>query len=161
MRFNNLGQVMFNDRPEMFYHLFNELGLDISNDGYLYDVDSREFIKYKDKNIKTTQYPGITVYCGRNDIVFEPIGNYNLMISLFGYYLDKEFPPEFFIAQYIEDDPTNNKQRVVVKTSKGDVFSPFYNNVYLGYCYCIFALAEQNVFLDNFDIIIGDDEDVK
>lgn len=157
MRMNNLGQIIFDDRPEMFYHLFNEIGLDINNEGYLYDIETRDIIKYKDKYLKTTQYPGISVYAGRNDIVFEPIGNYNLMVSLFGYYLDREFPPEFFIAQYIEDDPSNTLQRVVIKTNKGDIFSPFYNNVYLGYCYCIFALAEQNVYLNNFDIIIGEE----
>lgn len=158
MIMNNLGQLIFDDRPEMFYHLFGEMGLDINREGYLYDIETKDIIKYKDKYLKTTQYPGIPVYAGRNDMVFEPIGNYNLMVSLFGYYLDKEFPPEFFIAQYIEDDSTNTLQRVCVKTSQGDIYSPFYNNIYLGYCYCVFALGGQDVFLNNFDIVIGEDD---
>jgi hypothetical protein len=156
MKINNLGEIVFNDRPEMFYHMFDEIGLDINREGYLYDIDNRNIIKFKDKNIKTTQYPGVPVYCGNNDIVFEPLTNYNLMISLFGYYIDTQCPPDFFIAQYIEDDETNTLQRVVIKTINGDIYSPFYNNIYLGYCYCIFALSDQNVNLDNFDIVLGE-----
>lgn len=153
------GKVTFDDVYEMFYHLFTEIGLGISNNQYLYDQDTGIELRFKDKYIKATVHP-IEIYAGRNDIVFDPARNYNLMVTLFGYYIDKEsHDPDGdkigFIAQYIENEfasKERERQRVVVKTSRGDIASQYYYNIYLGYIECIFILSENfSVDLSNFD----------
>ena len=150
------GVTVFDDVPEMYYNIFTEIGLKINKDHYLEDVDTGIVLRYKDKFIKATNKPYEILYAGKTDILFEPMSNYNLMVSIFGYYIDKEYSdiPGFFKAQYVEDDEAREKQRVVIKTITGDIGSPFYNNVYLGYCYCILTLAGYNVNLDNFDLVI-------
>lgn len=156
MKFLQDGRVMFDDMYEMFYHLFTEIGLSINNNQYLYDQDTGIELKYKDKYIKSTVVP-IPIYAGKNDIVFDPVKNYNLMVSLLGYFIDKEANnPEGdriqFIAQYIEDDQNREKQRVVIKTRNGDFASNFYRNIYLGYIEIIFILADNFIpNLVNFD----------
>ena len=158
MIMNSNFEMEFDDRPEMFYSMFNEIGIDIDHNGYLYDEDSRSPIKFKDKNIKTTKFADEVVYCdNRIDILFEPLENYHLMICLFGYFINKQFPLDCYVAQFIEDNPDKTKQRVVVRTSNGDIFSPFYKNIYLGYCYLIFAMTDQKVNLDKFDIDLGEE----
>lgn len=162
MNFLANGKIVFNDIYEMFYHLFTEIGLSINGNQYLYDQDTGIELKYKDKYIKATVQP-IPIYAGRNDIVFDPIKNYNLMVSILGYYIDKESQNPNgdnigFIAQYIEEipngssDPDKRRQRVVLKTNKGEIRSQFYNNIYLGYIEIIFILSDNFIpDLSNFD----------
>lgn len=153
--------VMYDDIYEMYYELFNTIGLSINKDQYLYDQDTGVVIKYNDKYIKATNVP-MTLYAGRNDIVFEPQKNYNLMVTLFGYFMDKETNMNegcnfSFIAQGIEDNPNpeNKTQRLTVRTSIGDFSSHFYSNLWLGYAELIFVLGNQMgaVDLSNFDVI--------
>ena len=157
MTFNAEGRIVFDDIPEMYYNLFNEIGLSINKDNYLYDTDTDTVLRFKDKYIKASNKPGDDLYAGKTDVVFDPLKNYTLMTSLFGYYIDKEFVdrPGFYIAQYIDDNPEDKHlQRVVVKTQDGDVYSEYYNNTYLGYIEDIFILSGTMVFLKNFDIVI-------
>ena len=152
------GKIMFDDMYELYYHLFLEIGLSINGNDYLYDQDTEILLMYKDKYIKATTFP-VPIYAGRNDIVFDPSQNYNLMVSILGYYIDKESNSDSgdnigFIAQYIEDNDIE-MQRVVVKTKNGDYASQFYHNVFLGYIEVIFLLAHSfNVDLSNFDLVI-------
>lgn len=152
------GKIMFDDMYELYYHLFLEIGLSINGNNYLYDQDTEIPLMYKDKYIKATTFP-VPIYAGRNDIVFDPSQNYNLMVSILGYYIDKESNSDSgdnigFIAQYIEDNDIE-MQRVVVKTKNGDYASQFYHNIFLGYIEIIFLLAHSfNVDLSNFDLVI-------
>ena len=154
---NTQNGVQFSDEFELNYHLFMEIGLSVNYNGYLYDQDTGIEIKYKDKYIKSSTVP-MPLYAGRNDIIFEPAKNYNLMTTLLGYYIDKETNSDDgdrigYIAQYIDDNPTKDKQRIVIKTKRGDIASKFYYNVYLGYIECIFMLGGSLVpDLSNFDI---------
>ena len=157
MTFNAEGRIVFDDVPEMYYNLFNEIGLAINKESYLYDTDTGIVLKFKDKYIKASNKPGEDLYAGKTDVVFDPLKNYTLMTSLFGYYIDKEFVdrPDFYIAQFIDDNPEDKHlQRVVVKTREGDVFSEYYYNTYLGYVENIFNLSGTYVYLKNFDIVI-------
>ena len=81
------------------------------------------------------------------------------MTRLFEYYLDKcqnsddGDQLQGYIAHYIDDDETKEKQRVVVKTvGRGEISSQFYFNVYLAYIDCLFKIAGYNADLSNFDI---------
>lgn len=152
MQYLQNGKVMFDDIYELYYHLFTEMGLSINGDQYLYDQDTMTVLRYKDKFIKATVQP-IEIYSGISDIIFDPARNYNLMITLFGYFLDKESSNIGFCAQYIDD--YMDKQRLIIKTSKGDICSSFYNNLYLAYIECIFKLTDSlDVDLSNFDVAI-------
>lgn len=156
MNFLANGKMSFTDIYEMYYHLFTTIGLSINSNGYLYDQDTCELLKYKDCYIKATVHP-VPIYAGRHDIVFEPMKNYNLMVSMLGYFIDKESNSDDgdnigFIAQYIEETPDREKQRVVVKTHKGLFASQYYTNIYLGYIEVIFALSGNFIpDLSNFD----------
>ena len=156
MNFLPNGKMIFDDIYEMYFQLFAEIGLGINQNQYLYDQDSMIVLKYKDKYIKATVTPQ-EIYAGRTDIVFDPSKNYNLMTTLFGYFIDKESSTEGkikYASQYIEDDPSKTKQRLVVKTANGDIVSSFYFNIYLAYIECIFILSGYNVDLANFDFIM-------
>lgn len=157
MRYLSNGKVMFDDVYEMYYHLFTEIGLSVNANQYLYDQDTMTVLQYKEKYIKATVYP-VEIYAGKTDVVFDPARNYNLMITLFGYFINKESNnPDGdnigYISQYIDDNQTRDKQRLVVKTSRGDITSNFYTNLYLAYIECIFILSGNfSVDLANFDI---------
>ena len=152
------GAMQFDDIFEMYYYLFSEIGLAINSAQYLYDMDTGIVLKYKDKYIKATTIPQ-NIYAGKNDIVFEPEKNYNLMVNMMGYYIDKEAEQNDndigFIAQYTEYDDTEEQQRVVIETSNGTICSKYYHNIYLGYLECIFIISgNTSVDLRNFDNII-------
>lgn len=152
------GTVGFDNIFDMYYELFNEIGLGINTQQYLYDQDTQTVIMFKEKYIKAS-IDGQPIYAGRNDIVFEPAKNYTLMTRLFEYYLDKCQNSDDgdilcgYIAHYIDDDETKEKQRVVVKTvGRGEISSEFYYNIYLAYIDCLFKIAGYNAVLSNFDI---------
>lgn len=154
MNFTGNGFVIFDDIYEMYYNLFTTIGLAVNQNQYLYDQDNGNIIRFKDKYIKATVQP-VTIYAGRNDILFEPARNYQLIIALLGYYIDKNAEEIGFIAQYIDEDKVMEKQRLCIKTKKGLVQSHFYKNIYLGYIECIFILSgDYMVDLSNFDFDI-------
>ena len=158
MHFSPNQKMMFDNISEMYYHLFMEMGLGINSADRLYDQDTMVELQFKEKYIKAST-TGQPLYAGRNDIVFEPARNYQLMVALVGYYIDKEIKTSGdtigYIAQYVEDDANRERQRVVIKTvAKGDIVSQFYLNVYLAYIECIFALADMTVDLSNLDIVM-------
>lgn len=149
----NNGAIEFGDTCEMYYNLFNEIGLGINAQQYLYDQDTGIVLRYKDKYLKasTTIEP---IYAGKSDIVFDPSSNFNCMVTLFGYFIEKirstdDFP---YKAQYVEDNDDRTKQRLVVQTTNGTEYkSEFYNNLYLGFIEVIFQISGFPVNLMNFD----------
>lgn len=167
MKFLPNGKVIFDDVYEMYYYMFNTIGLSINSaNQHLYDQDTQIELRFNDKYIKATVLP-IPIYAGRNDIVFDPSTNYNLMLNIFGYFIDKETASEDgdkigYIAQSIEDElfvgkvGANDikKQRLSVRTTRGDFFSNYYFNIYLAYIEMIFILSGDFVpDLSNFDIV--------
>jgi hypothetical protein len=156
------GKMFFNDLKEMYYNLFIEIGLSINNDNYIYDQDTGIVLKYKDKYMKLSF--NNEVYAGRNDIVFDPSTNYNLMVMLFGYYMEKEAANGNdigYIAQFTEEEFKRTKdqkeryrQRAVVRTRTGDICSNYYYNLYLALIDVIFIISGSlNYDLSNFDIL--------
>ena len=159
MQFLPNGKVMFDDPYEMNYHLFMNMGLSINRDQYLYDQDTMITLKYKDKYIKATVEPR-EIYPGRTDIVFDPAKNYNLVVTLLGYYVEKlTNSPEGdmigYNSQYIEDNSEKTKQRFVIRTMRfGTYESQFYFNLYLAYIEALFVLTDSfQVDLSNFDVL--------
>lgn len=157
MFFTPEGKIAYQSVGELNYNLFMTIGLGIDSEQHLYDQDSEQKLNYKGKYIKAA-INDMPIYAGRNDIVFDPSKNYNLMATLIGYYIDKESKSEEgdrigFIAQGTEDTPDKEFHRIFVQSSiKGRVESDWYQNGYLGFIDCIFKLDGQNIDLHNFDI---------
>ena len=157
------GKMMFDDLREMYYDLFLEIGLSINNDQYIYDQDTGIVLKYKDKYMKMSF--NSDVYAGRNDMVFDPVTNYNLIVTLLGYYLEKEAADGNdigYIADFKEEEFKRGfyakgerfRQRVVIRTKTGDLFTNYYYNLYLAYIEAIFIVSgSTNYDLSNFDIL--------
>lgn len=151
------GVMMFTSFEDLYYDLFMEMGIGIRGQ-YLYEQDTDNDIKFGDSYIKVS-LDGQPVYAGRNEILFEPAQNYQLISTLFGYYLDKAQNSEDgdilqgYIAHYNDDDANREKQRVVVKTKgRGEIASNYYYQIYLAFIDCIFRIAGYNVDLSNFDV---------
>lgn len=152
--------ITYNNVFDLYYEIFNSIGLAVNRNQYLYDQDTGNVLKFGDKLIKATINPNIPIYAGRNDIVFDPSKNYQLVSTLFGYYIDKTMNsenPELlqgYIAHYIDDNITKDKQRIVVKTSgKGEIASRYYYNIYLAYFDCILRIEGFDPDLTNLDIM--------
>ena len=78
---------------------------------------------------------------------------------MFCYYLDKCQHTDDgdilqgYIANFIDDNPEKDKQRVAVKTKgRGEISSAYYYNIYLAYIDCIFRIAGYVPNLYNLDI---------
>ena len=156
MQFGPNGKMIFQTIEELYSDLFMEIGLAVKNN-YIY-LQGGNFLKCGDKFIKVS-LDGSPVYPGRNDIMFDPANNYALISFLFGFYLDACQDSDDgdllqgYIAQYIDDDETREKQRVVVKTvGRGEISSNYHYNIYLSYIDCIFKIAGYDTDLSNFDI---------
>jgi hypothetical protein len=157
------GKMLFNDLKEMYYDLFLEIGLSINHDQYIFDQDTGIVLKFKDKQMKMSF--SNNVYAGNNDIVFDPSTNYNLMVTLFGYYIEKESANGNdigYIAHFTEEEagkvfvPKGErfKQRLVIRTKNGDIYTSYYYNLYLSYIEAIFIISGSNNYdLHNFDIL--------
>ena len=150
------GKIRFDNIYELYYNLFMEIGLGINDQQYLYDQDTQTCIMFKDKYIKATVQP-VPIYAGKNDIIFDPSENFQLMSNLFGYFLDKFSSDEDneikYIAHSIEDNDDKSKQRIVIRTSIGDIKTDYYYCLYLGFIEAIFILNQNiNPDLSNFDI---------
>ena len=158
------GKMFFNDQREMYYELFLEIGLGINRDQYIYDQDTGIVLKFKEKHIKTNLNNN-NVYAGNNDIVFDPSTNFNLIVTLFGYYIEKEQTNDNdigYIAQFTEEEagkvfiPKGErfKQRLVIRTKNGDIYTSYFYNLYLAYIEAIFIISGNNNYdLSNFDIL--------
>jgi hypothetical protein len=157
------GKMYFNDTREMYYNLFIELGLSVNSEQFIYDQDTLIVLKYKDKRIKMS-FNG-NVYGSNNDVVFDPSTNYDLMVKLFGYYIEKEtangndigyiahFTEEEFNRPFLPKDE-RYRQRVVVKTKNGDFKTDPYYNIHLAYIEAICILSGNPDYdLSNFDIL--------
>lgn len=157
------GKMFFNDTMEMYYNLFLEIGLSINNEQYIYDQDTGIVLKFKDKRIKMSF--SNTVYGSNNDIIFDPSTNYDLMVKLFGYYIEKETSNGNdigYVAHFTEEeagrvfvpDGERFKQRLVIKTKNGDIGTNYYYNLYLSYIEAIFIISGNTGYdLSNFDIL--------
>ena len=163
------GKTFFNDMGELFYNLFLEIGLGINQDQYIYDQDSGIVLKCKDRYIKAS-INNTPVYAGKNDIVFDPANNYNLIVWLLSYYAEKEeangegnvsymshfTEPEVYISRKTDRDTTKRyRQRVVIVTRSGqNLHTGFYYNLYLAFIEAIFILSGNDEYdLSNFDVV--------
>lgn len=153
------GKYGFADINDMYYDLFNEMGISINRDNFLYDQDNGNLIAFEDKYLKAS-IDGRPVYPGKNDMLFEPNKCFAMLKALYGFYIDKCVKDEDgdktggYIADFIVDDAAREKQQVVLRSkTRGDIASHFYYNIYLSYIDNIFRIAGYEVDLSNFDEI--------
>lgn len=177
-------RIMYDNFEELYYNLFLEAGLAINPERYLINPDVGDgisatdysCIKFNNKRIKIPSNL-IEIYAGKNDILFEPMNNLNLMTYMFSYIIDNNKDVKCkdgaYIAAIFSEDNAESKQRVTLRIdhkpksivpfyyidpypfiNEGfeDITSEFYYNIYLGYIECIFKFFGNNVCLTNFDI---------
>ena len=153
------GRMQYADIYELQYSLFTELEFGVNRENYLYDQTTNSLIMYNDKYIKV-QTSEIPVYAGKTDIMFIPSENFNLVSRLFGYFIqrlesDEDNELKIF-ASFIDelrspDGEKLNKQRIIVRTNRGDICSDFFYRTYLAYLHMMFILTNNEVDLSNFD----------
>ena len=155
---NEMGQpvTIYETKEEMYYNMFLEMGLFVNPQGYLQDQDTGIVIRYKDQFIKVSLNPNVPVYTGKTDIEFDPKKNFNLMVTLMGYYIDKRDhgdEPIGYISQGIYDIKEEMLHSVFVKSQSGLYESDLYHNSYLGFVDCIFKMGGILTDLHQFDIV--------
>lgn len=153
------GRMQYSDYWELQFNLLNELEFGVNRENYLYDQTTNSLIMYNDKYIKV-QTSEIPVYAGKTDVMFVPSENFNLVSRLFGYFIqrlesDEDSELKIF-ASFIDELRANdgeklNKQRIIVRTNRGDICSDFFYRTYLAYLHMMFILTNNEVDLSNFD----------
>ena len=121
----------FNTLQELYFDLFNEIGLGVRQDGYIYDQDNGNLLTFENLYLKIS-LSGQEIYAGRNEMIFDPSTSFKLIDRIFGYFLDKCREDEDgdilqgLVAYYCED-AENRQQRVCVKTlGRGIIASRWY-----------------------------------
>lgn len=150
------GSFQFNSMGEMYHNLFMMIGLGINGNQYLYDQDSGNILKFKDKYIKASIDDSMPLYAGMTDIVFEPARNYALTNNIVGYYIDKESNSEDgdrigYISLGIEDKDVEWHSAIVQTKKKGTIQTRFYRQAYLALLEVIFDLEGVKVDFTNLD----------
>lgn len=151
--------LKFTDFNDLIVNYISEMGLAVDSNMYLYDQDSGNILKFKDKSIKIS-INGIPAYGGVNDIVFNPAHNYAICSTLFGMYINRCQDTDDgdliqgYIAHSLEDMPGSKEfQRVVIKSiGRGEIASNYYRNAFLGFIDCTFRISGYNLDLSPFDI---------
>lgn len=67
--------------------IMQEVGLETTSDNYVIDQDTGDMLNFKGKNIKFSMDGNVPL--SKNDILFDPLENSNMMSQLFTYYTNK------------------------------------------------------------------------
>lgn len=150
------GSFQFDTMGEMYYNLFVIIGLGINHNQYLYDQDTGNLLKFRDKYIKATIDDNMPIYAGMTDIVFESDRNYALTNNIVGFYIDKESNSDDgdrigFISLGIEDKDIEWHRAIVQTKYKGTIVTKFYRQAYLALIEVIFDLDGVKVDFSNID----------
>jgi len=129
-----------------------EIGLTVDNHQRVIDQDTREQLKFKDKNIKYSSQNSVVLT--KNDIPFDPAETRNLMSSLFDHFARKvEEQDDIYISRYydITDNEKGTALEVIVDGKK--ITSDFYKNDSLRYLDVIMQInGSKKVDLKQYDV---------
>jgi hypothetical protein len=107
--------------------IMQEIGLGVDNYQKVIDQDTREQLKFKEKNIKYSSQNSVVLT--KNDIPFDPIESKNLMGGLFDHFSKKlEKEDNVYISRFydITDKEKGTALEAVVNGKK--IKSDYYNN---------------------------------
>lgn len=142
---------MIND---VIYELLNELGLAVSNDNYIVFQNGTK-LKFNSKDIRFS-YEDRFMIDGKKEVWFDPINNTEMIKNLYNYYTilhydetklkiintkevqdNKSFKHKLNISFYEEDQ------------TKGEMNTPFYNNINTAYIQIMLRNVMEVSSLDN------------
>ena len=138
----------------LVYKLMNEIGLDIDDQNRIYDQDTGNVINFNQKTLVYNFH--IEIRPNFNELLFDPICNRNIMVTLFSYYLKKleMMENKYFMAFYQLENNTTHKKAIELKANANEkIQSKFYANECLGYIELVFKLNNESLDLSQFDFI--------
>lgn len=111
--------------------IMQEIGLTIDNHQKVVDQDTREILKFKDKNLKYSSKNDIVIT--RNDVPFDPIDAKNMMTSLFNHFTEKiNIEDGSYVSMYYDiNSEEGTALEAVIDNNK--ITSDFYKNDALKY----------------------------
>lgn len=155
------GNFVYDTVEELTYAFMNAMDLSVRSDGVVIDktIDfNGTVIMIADKMLKVNTDPNNIHYAGEKDVLLDPLVNLIILKRLFGLFLDKLAINEGkeLISSFSDeslDKDGNNQTSYGVKFRDGSQYhSEFYYSRCLGLIELIFLIAEENVYLRNFDI---------
>lgn len=130
--------------------IMNEIGLGVDDHQKVIDQDTREILKFKDKNIKYSSQNSVVLT--KNDILFDPFEAKNLMNCLFDHFTKKiEQEDSKYVARYYDlSSEDGTALEAIVNGEK--VTSDYYNNDSLKYLDVIMQLnGSDDINLKQYD----------
>lgn len=140
--------------------IMQEIGLGVDNYQKIIDQDTRETLLFKEKNMKYSSQNNVLI--GRNDMIFDPINNRFLMMSLFDHFATKieEEDGKYISIYYDVNGENGSALEAVVDGEK--ITSDYYNNDSLKYLDIIMQLNDaENISLKQYDKEIPQDKGKK
>lgn len=133
--------------------VMEEIGLGVDSYQKVIDQDSRDQLKFKDKNIKYSSQNSVVTT--KNDIIFDPAENKNLMCSLFDHFTQKiESEENKYVSMYY-DISDNTGYAIAAMVDGIRVTSDHYNNESLKYIDIIMKInGTEDVDLKKYDNLI-------
>ena len=122
--------------------IMDEIGLTVDNYAMVIDQDSREYLKFKDKNIKYSSRNCIPI--STNDIAFDPGSNRNMMSCLFEHFTRKIEEEGTYVSIFYERIE-GYKSRLEARVNGEVVSSSLYSNASLKYVDMIMRLNGSTV----------------
>lgn len=95
--------------------IMNEIGLTVDSQSKVLDQDSREYLRYKSKNMKYSSQSQVTL--GNKDIPFDPVSNKNIMSSLFDHFGRKIEDEGIYVSMYSERNTDDQKSSLEAKVN--------------------------------------------
>lgn len=112
--------------------IMEEIGLSVNDHKTVIDQDTREILKFRDKNIKYSSTDNISTT--RNDILFDAIETRNLMRSLFDHFTKKiEMETGLCISVYHDikgENDTTSLRAIVYNKNEDDSFNTISSDYY-------------------------------
>lgn len=123
----------------MIYELLNELGLSVSSDNYII-LQSGGPLTFNGKYIRYS-YDEKFIIDGREEIWFDPINNSELIKNLYNKYTVDHYTNENIkiTNTKIIRESNSHKNKIYLSyidendKSKGEMNTPYYNNINIGY----------------------------
>ena len=115
---------MIKTKEDFNTRILQEVGLEVDKHGHVIDQDTGIQLQFKGKNMKVGQ-------CNRDEIQFDPLGNANVMASLFGYYISNRMAEDGrYVSTYYSTTKEKNERGSIEVKEGDDVVSSdkFYND---------------------------------
>lgn len=113
--------------------IMEDIGLTVDSNNRVMDQDTREYLSYRDKNMKFSSQNSVTLT--NQDIIFDPITDKAVMGSLFNHYLGKiEEEDGVYVALHYEQRSEDGKSTALVaKVDNQEITTDYYKNDSLKY----------------------------